>query len=874
MKVITSHMGNDFDSLASMVAAQKLYPGAVMCLSGSASRTVREFLKKHGNRWNVVTPRKIKFDEVTMLIVVDARSRSRIGPFASLLGRKEIPVHVYDHHPPSADDIDGEYMAIEPLGATTTLMVEILLEKGIPIAPYEATLFATGIYEDTGGLTFSGATARDFAAIARMKELGADLTNIPTFIEMTLSAPERQILDSLIENSWVRFINGAKVVLSAVSAPAYVDGLSLFVHRLRDYFDGDIALAAVKMDTRTYLIGRSNEDVLDMAAFLSPLGGGGHPQAASVTLHNTRPAPLIKEMELRLADAVKPMLTAGDIMTSPVMVIPPDTSVDEAHRIMLRYGHSALPVVKGKAALGIITRKDLDKAHLHGFGKTLIREFMTEGVMTVPKDASIREVHRILVTHSIGRIPVTEGNRIVGIISRTDLVRALYPLSLPKEERTGVRELPWTENITALIEKNLDPAVIPILKTMGERAEEMGMKAYIVGGLVRDLFLGRVNLDLDIVVEGDGPRYLKSWERDGLRVSVHERYKTGTVVFPGGRKVDVATARREFYEFPVAQPRVYADSLKHDLYRRDFTINAMAVSINKSTWGVLVDFFGGRRDLSSKTLKVLHNLSFVEDPTRVLRGIRLEQRLGLAFEDNTLRLLGSCIRGGLLVRLSGFRLKSELELSFGERLPYGAARRAEELGVWEVLFPGLHLGKTGKRTFRRLAAFLGRISRDFPDFKGRQWLAFFSALLMESPDNIRLAAVDRLNLTEPERKIVLKCLSELGAAEHDLGGRAGPSRSEIFALLKDVDPTVCLFWSAATERWRVRRRIFMYLTRLRAVSPVLKGRDLVNLGYGAGPGIGEILEKIKILKLDGELESREDEVRYVLSNFPRELKGE
>ena len=203
MKVITSHMGNDFDSLASMVAAQKLYPGAVMCLSGSASRTVREFLKKHGNRWNVVTPRKIKFDEVTMLIVVDARSRSRIGPFASLLGRKEIPVHVYDHHPPSADDIDGEYMAIEPLGATTTLMVEILLEKGIPIAPYEATLFATGIYEDTGGLTFSGATARDFAAIARMKELGADLTNIPTFIEMTLSAPERQILDSLIENSWV-----------------------------------------------------------------------------------------------------------------------------------------------------------------------------------------------------------------------------------------------------------------------------------------------------------------------------------------------------------------------------------------------------------------------------------------------------------------------------------------------------------------------------------------------------------------------------------------------------------------------------------------------------------------------------------------------
>jgi tRNA nucleotidyltransferase (CCA-adding enzyme) len=299
------------------------------------------------------------------------------------------------------------------------------------------------------------------------------------------------------------------------------------------------------------------------------------------------------------------------------------------------------------------------------------------------------------------------------------------------------------------------------------------MRAYIVGGIVRDLFLGRDNLDLDIVVEGDAPRFLKSWEKDGLRVSVHERYKTGTVVFPGGKKVDVATARREFYEFPVAQPKVFTDSLKHDLYRRDFTVNAMAVSINLSTWGILVDFFGGRRDLGKKTLKVLHNLSFVEDPTRVLRGIRLEQRLGLSLEDNTLRLLRSCVRGGLLVRLSGFRLRSELELSFMERFPYPAAHRMEELGVWEVLFPGLRLGETGRRTFRRLGAFLGRISRDFPDFRGRQWLAFFSALLMESPENIRLAAVDRLNLPESERGIVIKCLSELGTVEHELGGRSG-----------------------------------------------------------------------------------------------------
>ncbi len=868
MKVITSHMGNDFDSLASMVAASKLYPDAKLCLAGSAARTVRDFLKKNASRWTVLTPRKIKFDEVTMLIVVDARSRSRIGPFASLLGKKSIAVHVYDHHPPSKDDIDGEMVVIEPLGACTTLMVEILLERGIIISPHEATLFATGIYEDTGGLTFGGTTSRDFAAISRLKELGADIASIPSFIEMSLSPQERRLLDSLVENSWERFINGAKTVFSAVTSPVYVDGLSLFVHRLRDYFEADVAIAAVKMDTRTYLVGRSYEEVLDMAAFFAPLGGGGHPQAASVTLQNAKPMPLVREMEQLLSKAIKPSLTAGDIMTSPVMVVPPDSLVDDAYRTMLRYGHSALPVVKGKNILGIITRKDLDKAHLHGFGKTLIREFMTEGVMTVPRGASIREAHRLFVMHSIGRLPVVDEGRIVGIITRTDLVKALYPLYLSADERKTAPELPWMEDITPLLDEQLTQRQKDVLAALGGRAEKLGMRAFIVGGIVRDLLLGRENLDLDIVVEGDAVRLLKSFEKDGFRASVHERYRTGTISFSGGLKVDVATARREFYEFPVAQPKVFSGSLKHDLYRRDFTVNAMAVSINPSTRGVLVDYFGGRMDLKRKMLKTLHNLSFVEDPTRLIRAVRLEQRLGLAMEDNTLRLVRSCIRGGLLVRLSGFRLRSELEHSFNEKFPWAAARRMGELGAWDVLFPGIKTGESSRRTFRRLGAFIARISRDFPDFKGRQWLAFFSALLMESPENTRVAALDRLHLTESERGLVVKCITGLRAAEHELGGRVGPPNSEVVGFLEGHAPLEALFWSAATERWRVRRRLLLYLTRLHMVRPALTGSDLLDLGYAPGPGIGEILRKLRLLRLDEVLRTREEEEEYVRTNFP------
>ena len=192
----------------------------------------------------------------------------------------------------------------------------------------------------------------------------------------------------------------------------------------------------------------------------------------------------------------------------------------------------------------------------------------------------------------------------------------------------------------------------------------------------------------------------------------------------------------------------------------------------------------------------------------------------------------------------------------------------EELGVWDVLFPGIHVGMESRRTFRRLAAFLGRISRDFPDFKGRQWLAFFAALLMESPENLQLAAVDRLNLTETERHIVVKSLTELGAAEHALGGRAGPANSEIHLFLKDFPLVTCLFWSAATQRWRVRRRILLYLTRLHRIRPVLGGGDLLSMGYSANARIGLILEKLKKLSLDGMVATREDEEQYVRSHFP------
>jgi len=867
MKLITSHIGSDFDSLASMVAASKLYEGAVMCFSGSASRNVREFVKKYQKKWRVLTPRKVDKDEISTLIIVDARSKSRLGAFSSIMGRHGMEVYVYDHHPPSSDDISADIKIIEPVGAATTLLVELLLEKGVPISSLEATLFAMGIYEDTGGLVFAATCHRDFAAFSKMKELGADLTMIPSHVEMSLNASERAILDLLMENALQKYINGARVILSYAYSEVYIEGLSLFVHRLRDYFDADVAVATVKMEAKTYVVARGREEVLDVSSFLRPFGGGGHPQAASASLTAKDPLELLKQIERMLEKQIKPLVTVEDVMTTPVMAVDPKTSIDDAYRAMIRYGHSALPVIMGGDAVGIITRKDLDKARLHGFGPALVDEFMTEGIITVPLKASVAQAHHLLVVHNIGRLPVVDNGSIVGIVTRTDMLRALYPASLPAEDRCLLDDLPWTEDLKKILPDILEPWMEILLRKMGSRAAELGMKAYVVGGFVRDLLLRRPNLDVDIVIEGDAVPFIESWTQDGCRISVHAKYKTGTVVFPDGRKVDVATARREFYEYPVAQPQVSSDSLKHDLYRRDFTINAMAVSINPSSWGKLIDYFGGRRDLRRKVLKVLHNLSFVEDPTRIIRGIRLEQRLGCKLEDNTLRLLNNCVKGGLLSLLSGFRLRSELELSFMEKRPHTFLRRMNELGAWEMLFPGIKIGQVSVKVFRRTSVLFKRASKDLPDFEGREWLAYLCAMIMESTETVQLSVQDRLHLSPSERKIVKRSISGLGAAEQELGSKIPVANSAIYEYLFERKFITCLFWAAATERSRVRRRIMLYLTRLHKVIPMITGREILDLGFREGPLVGDIMSDLKIARLDGRVVTREDEINLIQDTY-------
>ena len=874
MHLITSHLNTDFDSLASMIAIQKLYPDAVICPPGSMSRKVRDFMAKHGRHWaaKILKPKKIPLDEVTLMVVVDTRSRSRIGPFAALAGRQDVAVHVYDHHPATPDDLPAEELIYEPIGAATTMILEHLLNERKEIAPEEATLFALGIYDDTGAMTYETTTERDIAAISYLRELGADLSGVLAQVESDMSAEDKRLLDDLAENAREIYINGAKVYLTWAETQEYVQGLSVFVNKLKEHIDSHVTIAVVNNGGKKInVIARSAEGVLNVKEFLAPYGGSGHYQAGSATIADRDIHELIAEIESRLHEAITPMMKVSDIMASPVIAVSPESHVDEGYRTMLRFGLKSLPVANADGeVVGMMTRNDLDKAHLHGLDRAKISDFMTQGVISLASEASIDEAHRMMATYGFEKMPVLDDNgKLVGTLTRGDLLKALYHSgkftdedSSRERDSTGFL---WIENVANLMEESFSLKTLSLLRRVGAKAQELGMRAYLVGGTVRDILMGVSNTDIDISVEGDAEKLVSSWDEPGCKAALHGRYKTGTITFPDGEKVDVATARREFYEYAAAVPTVQNSSLKQDLSRRDFTVNAMSISLSEDDWGTLTDNFGGRADLKDKQLKILHNLSFVEDPSRVLRGIRLEQRLGMDFEDNTLRLLKSAVKGGLLELLSTTRIRAELELNAKESCFRKIVMRMQDLGVWESLFTGMYVSRSMNQRLHVLEHFMRQTAKHGIDFKGMEWLVKMAVVFTDSKPEVRFSAMDRMNLNPNEREQLTKCFMRWPEVEKFCYSK-DIKNSEAYTFFKDYGPVPLVYWLTCLKSPQSRRLIVEHMELWMGYKGELTGKELQAMGL-KGKAIGEMLSAIKLAVIDGEIKSLEDEEEFVRRNM-------
>ncbi|NEQ96858.1 MAG: CBS domain-containing protein [Cyanothece sp. SIO2G6] len=964
MDLILCHLTADFDTLGAAVGLSRLHPGSRIVLAGDCHPTVRNFLALHRDEYALMERRSLSPGEIRSITVVDTQRRDRLGPLQTWL-ELGVPITVYDHHLGTDSDIPATEWRIEAVGAAATLVAEALQSSGITLTPIEATVMALGIHVDTGSLTFDQTTARDAAALTWLMEQGATPRVLSEYVEPGLSATLQDLLPEVLQQMHSKTIRGVSLAWVILGLKTRIGGLSSLLSRVMSVAESDIFLLATHYQqadgsVKLGLIGRSRSggfstahlDAIDLGAIFRGLGGGGHPKAAAATINLPPPHPkflnpttvvpsgnqsqkdevqkdevqeheghdvytMVTNILYQIETQLPPPPTAQTLMSSPVRTIQPHVTIGEAHRILLRYGHSGLSVVDNTGLLvGIISRRDLDIALHHNFSHAPVKGFMSTALKTITPDTPLPEIEDLMVTYDIGRLPVLDNTVLVGIVTRTDLLRQLHqdhthpPTPPPSHSPTSSppQRCPLPERMIQQLRDRLVPELWDLLQQVAAQADARGWQLYIVGGAVRDLLLAQPDSplllpDIDLVVDG----YHRSHDSaagvelaQGLcdrqphaRIQVHGRFQTAAIIWHNDPVLkslclDIATARTEFYPYPAANPEVEASSIRQDLYRRDFTINALSIRLTPPRIGELLDFFGGLIDLEQHQIRVLHANSFIEDPTRIFRAVRFTVRLGFSLEPQTRSYIEHAIASGIYQRIQTemdtvpalqTRLRRELHYILDAPYWHSAIQLLSELNALQCIHADLHLTPELRWQLRRVHRWLKRFD---PNQHHPHWLTLLEVLIAHLDDPAPQSIATKLQLPNDsiQRLSGLKCdrtrlMQALSGEKNGIIPIPNPksqipnpkSPSQIVPLLNPHDRSTLILMGATSDR-PLRRIIWRYLTQWSLVKPPLDGNDLKALGYKPGKQFKVILEKLLAAKLDGQIQTGEEAKIFLTTTFP------
>ena len=632
--------------------------------------------------------------------------------------------------------------------------------------------------------------------------------------------------------------------------------MSVVAHRVMDLTGCDAYFLLVEMEGRVFVTARSRGGRLDVAEALRAVGGGGHTAAASAVVKDRSLAEVAAAVAAAAPRAVAPTRVALDALEAGPVVLADVAPVDDAALLCRRDGLGGVGVVRDGVLAGRAALADLERASAHGLGHAPVKAVMTTSVRwsgrRAPRagGAPAGAGRGRLAARGRGRArPVPSRGRrladVLGVVTRRSVAGA------PPREPAA----PVTANLAGpLGGLGLDELFRHV------QAVAAGVRGcYLVGGAVRDLLLGEPGFDVDLAVEGDGIAFATELAaRLKGHVRPHQKFGTAVVVAPDGAdrlRVDVASTRAESYAYPGALPKVEHAGIRSDLARRDFTINAMAVSLKPETFGDLFDYFGGREDLLAGRIVVLHNLSFIEDPTRILRAIRYESRYGLRMDEHTLNLARACCAMDLVGDLSSARLRDELVSLLDEQKVDFALHRAEELGVWPAIHGRLRVDGHTRRLVRRadeLRAAHG-LEREAPRWRLRLvWL-----LRDLDPEEIAAWAA-RMRVRAQDASVLERALV-VGRRLLDRIARQ-PGEAELYDLAAGEPLEAVLAAMTLDESGIAGDRLAHFLDVSRHVRLDIAGADLLEMGYSSGPRMGEVLRSVLHLKLNGVVGGREEEL--------------
>ncbi|MFN2215315.1 MAG: CBS domain-containing protein [Anaerolineales bacterium] len=858
MQLILTHEQADFDALASLLGAYLLNESSIPVMPRKLNRNVRSFLTLYGFNLPFMEPQDLPAEKVESVILVDTQSMVTIKGMD-----KDTDVTVIDHHPLRDNLAEDWEIIIVDTGSVTTYLVELLSERTQSLSILYATLLLLGIYEDTGSLSYKNTTGRDGRSAAYLIDQGADLEMASNFLNPPLSAEQMKFFDLLSTNAKIQEINGHRILLTSGEMEDFNEEISTLAHKLRDFYDPDALFVVVSTREGVRLVARSTSDNIDVGKIAGLFGGGGHDRAAAALIRKDELkeqadpcGDFLQKLVNILPDYIKPSVTVGQIMSVQPHVLSPDTSVTEASKLMQQYGYEGYPVIEDGKVVGLLTRKVVDKAVGHHL-KIKVGSLMDANEYSIHADDSIQQLQTLMTESGWGQIPVSDpvSGKMIGIVTRTDLLKTLTPKSESRKRR----------NLEKQLVDAFSPSYRNIIHAIAEEAQAIKVPIYVVGGFVRDLLLGRPSMDFDVVVEGDGIKIANLVsEKYGGRVTIHKRFGTAKwflagSAFTGGdfpEFLDFITARMEFYSRPTALPTVERSSIKFDLHRRDFTINTLAIRLDGKHFGELYDFWGGLNDLKNQDIRVLHSLSFIDDPTRILRAIRFEQRFHFHLEERTLQLLMDA--RSMLNNISGDRIRHEIDLILLEENYSEMLSRLQELGILKEIHTSLIWNEEFSAEISQL------IDQPIPenwiqsskddqiitDRNSLIYLLWFSTL----PDDGLNSLCDRLKFP----KVLRKILMDLKSVKKDLDALTDAKPSEVVSSLFGKSMT-SLFVARLLGTKDQVEVLDEFVSNWRNIKAVTTGWDLQKRGIQPGPEYKKIIERLRSAWLDGEVKTLEEE---------------
>ena len=881
--LITCHSNADFDALAAMCAAALIYGPCDVLFPGTLEANLQTFYQELKERpgaapgCTFLDDRVPDFSKYGRLVAVDTRRRSRLRHVWPLLDNPGTRIEVWDHHPETSDDVHAHVCHAEICGAVTTLLIEEIQKRNIAVPRETATVLGLGIYSDTGSFSFSSVTQRDFAAAGWLLGRGMDINIISEKTAFSMTKEHIRALNALLESAQTYHINGVDVVLAEATLDSYLDDFAFLAHKMMEMEKFDILFAIGRMDDRIQIVARSRSHAVNVGAVCSAFGGGGHAYAASASVRDKTLSEVRDGILTQLYLQEEGEKTARDYMSQPAIGIEEGHTIAEADELMLHFGLKTMPVFAPmtRRCTGLIDSQITQKAISHGLAGAPLTDYMRRNLKTLPVTATLRDITTVIVGARQRLVPIVSGgSSVVGVVSRTDLINifAQEPGRMNPTDRA-----PKSRNMGRTMRDRLPKDVLDILEKAGALGRSRQTPVYVVGGFVRDLLLKTPNHDIDLVVEGDGIGFARAFAGVlGGRVRVHKKFLTSVVIFPGAggkeERVDVATARLEYYESPAALPTVEHSSIKMDLYRRDFTINALAIRLDCEPMGEIVDFFGGQKDIRDRVIRVLHTLSFVEDPTRCLRAVRFEQRYHFRIGPATEKLIKNDVSLKLLDKLSPSRLFNEFEHICAEETAILCIRRLHELGILQAIHPQLSINPDRKEMLIRTAKVMAWYRLLYIDEEMRPWLVYFLVLCSSLTYAVTLEVFRRLGIPPALKNEVLGCREKarsLRSSLKRLTATPGFRVSALCAMLRPLPVEFVLYLMADMEVPETRRALSRYITVWRTEKPGVDGSDLKKLGLAPGPAYGVILQRLLEAKLDGTAASPEEQL-----SLARDLTGQ